>query len=99
MLVPTFYDPGLAQLGSFYVALQAMLFIVVGTVTAVALAVAILRYRLWDIDVIIRRTLIYGSLTALLAAVYSGLVLSLEALAGALTGQRGQQPVIIVGPH
>jgi len=45
-----------------------------------SLGLAILRSRLWDIDLLINRTLVYGTLTAILALVYVGLVIGLQAL-------------------
>ena len=52
-----------------------------------ALAVGILRYRLFDIDVIIRRTTTYALLTALLALVYFGSVVVLQRLLAPVTGE------------
>jgi hypothetical protein len=58
--------------------------------------VAILRYRLFDIDVILRRTLVYAVLTAALALAYFGSVLVLQAIFQALTGeQRGELVTVL----
>jgi hypothetical protein len=57
-------------------------------------ATAVLLHRLWDIDVIINRTLVYGALTAMLAAVYFGGVALLQGLLRALTGQGSNAAVV-----
>jgi hypothetical protein len=59
-----------------------------------SIGVAILRSRLFDIDIIINRTLVYGSLTATLALVYVGSVVSLQALLRVLTGQESTLAVV-----
>jgi hypothetical protein len=62
----------------------------------VAAGVAILRYRLYDIDVVINRTLVYGSLTALLVALYLGGVTATQRIFSTLTGQEQQPQLAIV---
>jgi hypothetical protein len=52
--------------------------------TLAGLGIGILRYRLWDIDRLVNRTLVYGLLTATLGAVYAGLVLALGQLFGGI---------------
>jgi hypothetical protein len=60
----------------------------------VAAGIAILRHRLYDIDVIINRTLVYGALTATLVLVYVASIVSLQQLFRALTGQESQLAVV-----
>ena len=78
----------LASLIGYTVGLLLLLFF------PISIVVAVLRYRLYDIDVIINRTLVYGALTALLVAVYVGSIVVLQGLVRALTGQESQLAIV-----
>jgi hypothetical protein len=86
----------LSQPGSLYDLIGHPLFVVASLAIPLCLGIAILRYRLWDIDVIVNRTLVYGSLTVILGALYAGLIVGLEGLAGLVTGPESQQPLALV---
>jgi hypothetical protein len=60
----------------------------------VAVGIAVMRYRLYDIDLIINRALVYGSLTATLAVMYVGSVVSLQAALRVLTGQESTLAIV-----
>ena len=62
----------------------------------VSMGIAILRYRLYDIDLLINRTLVYGSLTGILALVYFGGVTATQALLQAFTDQERLPQLVIV---
>jgi hypothetical protein len=89
MLQPVYilYSLGLL-LPNFYVQVLAGLFVPVCTY------IAILRYNLYDIDILINRSLVYGSLTAILALVYIGGVVGLQAVLRVLTGQESTLAVV-----
>jgi hypothetical protein len=58
--------------------------------------IAVQRYRLYDIDRIINRTLVYGSLTGLLGAIYVAIIYGMGSVVVALTGQESESVVIVV---
>ncbi len=62
----------------------------------VAVAVAILRHRVFDIDVIIRRSLQYGLLSAILAGIYAGSVLVVQVVLEPIVGGADSPPVVVV---
>jgi hypothetical protein len=64
--------------------------------TPIAVGIAISRYRLYEIDTLINRTLVYGALTAALAMLYLGGVATTQAIFRALTGQEEQPQLAIV---
>jgi hypothetical protein len=61
----------------------------------ISLGFAILRSRLWDIDILINRTLVYGMLTVILAGVYVGLVIGLQALLRGIISQDSSVAIVI----
>jgi hypothetical protein len=63
---------------------------------ALAVGIALLRYHLYDIDIIIRRTLVYGSVTAVLAASYAVIVLILQRLLSLLVPRSSDTAAIVV---
>ena len=68
---------------------------VVGVVSVpISMGIAILRYRLYDIDLLINRTLVYGSLTATLVALYFGGIVVLQRVFVILTGQQSTLAIV-----
>ncbi len=61
----------------------------------VALGIAILRYQLWDIDLLISRTLVYGLLTTVLAGIYGGSIAVLQLIVRAITGQTSDVVIVV----
>jgi hypothetical protein len=75
----------------FYLAYELIL-----SLAPVTFFIAIQRYHLYNIDRIINRALVYGSLTAILAALYFGLIVGVQTLIRLFTGQGPQSPALIV---
>jgi hypothetical protein len=92
---------GILTLGLFMLAipgggfLDSLALSMVFLVLPAATTIAILRHHLYDIDVIIRRTLVYSALTALLGGIYFGAVVVLQALFGRLTGERSALVIVL----
>jgi hypothetical protein len=70
------------------------LFIALIPAIPISIGIAILRYRLYDIDILINRTLVYGSLTATLVALYLGGIVMLQRLFVVFTGEKSTLAVV-----
>jgi hypothetical protein len=80
--------------GSWGLWVSYLLVAVGGLGGPIAIGIAILRYRLYEIDILINRTLVYGSLTALLALVYFGGIVLLQRVFVVLTGEKSTLAVV-----
>jgi hypothetical protein len=82
--------------GSLYLALSNVSGIaIVVSAIPITVGIAVLRNRLWDIDSVISRTLVYASLTLSLVLTYLGSVIALQALFRAITGQQSDLAIAI----
>jgi hypothetical protein len=95
-LVPLLIFPSLSASSSPYFLVSTYVYPTGLLLIPLTLGIAILRYRLWDIDTIINKALVYGGLSLLLVAVYLGLIVGLESLLGLVSGQASQPVVIVV---
>jgi hypothetical protein len=93
--LPPLIFPALSRTGSLYDLFLTTINTLILLPAIFCFAVAILRYRLWEIDVIINRTLVYGTLTGTLALVYFGLVIGLQALLRGLISQTNDVAIVI----
>ena len=88
--------PGLGAPNSPYQLLVEFISVCLALLIPLSIGIAILRYQLWDIDTIINKALVYGSLTALLGALYAGLIIGLESLAQVITRQTSQPIALVI---
>lgn len=91
------YIPGvaMANIDTDLANIQALLFFLTILAIPATITIAILRYKLYDINVIIRKTLVYAVLTGLLAMVYLGTVIILQSIFEVITGQQSAITIVI----
>ena len=87
--------PGLGAPDSFYQLANGTLTTLMFLFLPLSIGIAILRDKLWDIDVLIRLTIVYSTLTMILVVIYVGLVLVLGTLLRHVLGQQ-ENPLVIV---
>jgi hypothetical protein len=97
-IIATYFAPESWGPGTEPVWVELLFYVMLLSFGGVPIAVgfAVLKYRLYNIDILINRTLVYGSLTVSLAVVYFGGVTATQAIFRALTGQMEQPQLAIV---
>src|SRR6266566_5370886 len=95
LTVSKYLFPSFGQAGSFYQLVITPAYVVISFTLPISFGLAILRYRLYDIDIIINRTLVYSTLTVLLAMVYFGLIITLQAILRGLISQTNGVAIVI----
>ena len=93
-IIPALGDPSAPPGASYQLAFAAILGCML-LLIPLSFGFAMLRARLWDIDVLINRTLVYGTLTVILTAVYVGLVIGLQALLRGIISQDNSVAIVI----
>src|SRR5439155_2023323 len=94
-VIPQHIFPALGLPGSLFSSLGTIVSDSLLVLIPISFGIAILRYHLYDIDILINRTLVYSTLTVLLATVYEVSVFTLQSLTGGLTLIRGNQLAIV----
>jgi hypothetical protein len=87
--------PALSPPGSLFASINNTLGNLVTVLIPLSFVVAILHYRLWDIDLLINRTLVYGTLTAILALVYVGSIVLLQDLLRGIIHQDNAVAIVV----
>ncbi len=83
------------QLNGFLAVLFNNSFSIISLLIPISLGLAMFRYRLWDIDIIINRTLVYGTLTLILTGVYVGLIVGLQVLLAGVVRQNNSVAIVV----
>jgi hypothetical protein len=96
LVIPLLIVPGLQYSGLYNFFAGDLGIGILYTFFPVCIGVAVLRSRLYDIDILINRALVYGTLTGLLAALYFGVVVGVQALVGTLNREAARSPIIVV---
>jgi hypothetical protein len=91
--VASLKDPNNEQI--LFATLGELLLVIVMGGIPLSIGIAMLRYRLWDIDFLIRRTLAYGVVTVLLAGIYAAVVIFLQAVLRDVIGEESQTAVTV----
>jgi hypothetical protein len=94
-IVPSLMFPVLAGPGSLYLPAFAAVQDFLVLLNPLSFGFAMLRSRLWDIDVLINRTLVYGALTVSLTGVYVGLIIGLQALLRGIISQDNSVAIVL----